>query len=69
MRDLMAHLMLPDPQDASERFAKEQLLLWQEFSPTSQELRRMLGVKMSPANWHKVNRKRATTDVRRVHTD
>ncbi|XP_016333388.1 uncharacterized protein LOC107681588, partial [Sinocyclocheilus anshuiensis] len=38
MRDAMAHL--PDPQDAGEKFAKELFLLCQEFSPTSQELRR-----------------------------
>lgn len=64
MKDAMAHL--PNPQDAGDKFAEELLLFCQEFSPTTQELRRMLGVKMGPANWHKVSGRIGNTDVRRV---
>ncbi|XP_057182604.1 uncharacterized protein LOC130549403 [Triplophysa rosa] len=67
MKEAMTHL--PDPFDSGKRFAEEPLIFCQEFSPTMPELRRLLAVKMGPANWHKVSAEAGNGQERREHTN
>ncbi len=63
--EAMAHL--PSPDDAGDRFSDELTTFCEEFSPTTQELRRLLAVKLGATNWHKVSSQMPTTERRRVH--
>ncbi len=65
MKEIMAHL--PSPDDAGDRFSDELTTFCEEFSPTTQELRRLLAVKLGATNWHKVSSQMPTTERRRVH--
>ncbi len=65
MKEAMAHL--PSPDDAGDRFSDELTTFCEEFSPTTQELRRLLAVKLGATNWHKVSSQMPTTERRRVH--
>lgn len=69
MKEAMAHL--PSPVDSSHKFSTELIIFCQEFSPTVQELRRLLLVKLGATNWHKVSGKLpiATEDFWRAHID
>ncbi len=60
----MAHLPSPD---AGDRFSDELTTFCEEFSPTTQELRRLLAVKLGATNWHKVSSQMPTTERRREH--
>ncbi len=65
MKEAMAHL--PSPDDAGDRFSDELTTFCEEFSPTTQELRRLLAVKLGATNWHKVSSQMPTTERRREH--
>lgn len=65
MKEKMAHL--PSPDDAGDRFSDELTTFCEEFSPTTQELKRLLAVKLGATNWHKVSSQMPTTERRRVH--
>ncbi len=65
MKEAMAHL--PSPDDAGDRFSDELTTFCEEFSPTTQELKRLLAVKLGATNWHKVSSQMPTTERRRVH--
>ncbi|XDV19529.1 hypothetical protein PO909_024985 [Leuciscus waleckii] len=45
---------LPNPEDAGDRFAGELIKFCQEFSPTTQELKRLVGMKLGAAKWQMV---------------
>ncbi len=65
MKEAMAHL--PSPDDAGDRFSDELTTFCEEFSPTTQELKRLLAVKLGATNWHKVSSQMPTTERPRVH--
>ncbi len=65
MKEAMAHL--PSPDNAGDRFSDELTTFCEEFSPTTQELRRLLAMKLGATNWHKVSSQMPTTERRRVH--
>lgn len=69
MIEAMAHLS--NPVDSSHKFSTELITFCQEFSPTVQELRRLLFIKMGATNWQKVSAKlpTPTEDFWRVHID
>ncbi|MGL5566539.1 MAG: hypothetical protein ACRDC4_12525, partial [Plesiomonas sp.] len=67
MKEAMAHL--PSPEDAGDRFATELTVFCREFSPTLNELKRLLMVKLGGMNWHKVSAELPVGDRRRVHAE
>lgn len=67
IQEAMAHL--PRPSDSGERFSESLTIFCQVFSPTLQELRRLLPVELGATDWHKVSGKVATADIRRKHPE
>lgn len=52
LKEAMTHL--PHPKDSGEKFAKDLDMFCQEFSPTMQELKRLLMLKLGATDWHKI---------------
>ncbi|KAL0152324.1 hypothetical protein M9458_052047 [Cirrhinus mrigala] len=67
IREAMA--LLPNPEEAGDRFSTELVTFCKEFSPTMYELRRLLAVKLGASNWHKVSGKLRGEDYRRVSSN
>ncbi|XP_067217605.1 uncharacterized protein [Chanodichthys erythropterus] len=67
MKEAMAHL--PNPDDAGDRFATELMTFCQEFSPTLNELKRIMMAKLGGMNWHKISAELPAADHRRSHVN
>ncbi|ROL43089.1 hypothetical protein DPX16_14801 [Anabarilius grahami] len=67
MKEAMAHL--PNPDDAGDRFATELMTFCQEFSPTLNELKRLMMAKLGGMNWHKINAELPAADHRQSHVN
>ncbi|ROK32551.1 hypothetical protein DPX16_23669 [Anabarilius grahami] len=67
MKEAMAHL--PNPDDAGDRFATELMKFCQEFSPTLNELKRLMMAKLGGMNWHKISAELPAADHRRSHVN
>lgn len=62
----MAHLH--NPSDSGEKFAEALTFFCKEFSPTIQELRRLLSVSLGANDWHRVVECQQQTASRNIQT-
>ncbi|KAF4095124.1 hypothetical protein G5714_024202 [Onychostoma macrolepis] len=67
MKDNMEHL--PHPSDSGKRFAEAFELFCREFSPTGDEIKRLLVMKMGTTHWSKLSSQLARLEVWRVEAD
>ncbi|KAL0185759.1 hypothetical protein M9458_017429, partial [Cirrhinus mrigala] len=67
LKDAMSHL--PHPRDSGEKFATDLDMFCQEFSPTMQELKRLLMLKLGATDWHKIRPHFPTSNTRRSKAD
>ncbi len=67
LREPMTHLL--HPRDSGIRFADELQIFCEEFSPTLQELKRLLMLKLGATDWQKVGKNFPTANAARTHVE